>query len=538
VIRSFNADKPYDRFLREQLAGDELRPGDPEALVATGFALLGPDMDDSSDQMQRRLNTLNDMTDTVSSVFLGLTLGCARCHDHKFEPLSQKDYYRLQAFFMPARFQREAPVPTEAERAAWESEMAEYRANPTIRELDALETPFREKAREKKLAALSSEAQDEHRTPPEKRTTEQANLALETQAMVEVAEKDILAAMPADAKSRRKSFQDAVKKLPKAPSLPQAMTLSPGKPVATHVLFRGEYTMPREEVKAGFPEVLGGPGGPAPTRVALADWLISHPLTARVMVNRIWRQHFGRGLSPSPSEMGPHGASPSHPELLDWLAAEFAARGWSLKDMHRLILTSAAWKQSTATAHGAKADPENRLLWRMNRLRLEGEAIRDALLAISGRLNPAMGGPGVVPPVPPEAVRGIRGGYAPSPDPRDHVRRSVYIFAKRNFRFPFLEVFDAPDSNLSCPERGRSTTAPQSLTLLNAPEVMDAAKALAARLEKEAGPADRVDLAYRLVLGRRPSDRESALARDFLARSPLAELCRVLFNLNAFVYVE
>jgi hypothetical protein len=175
----------------------------------------------------------------------------------------------------------------------------------------------------------------------------------------------------------------------------------------------------------------------------------------------------------------------------------------------------------------------------MNRLRLEGEAIRDALLAISGRLNPAMGGPGVIPPVPPEAVKGIRGGYAASADPGDHARRSVYIFAKRNFRFPFLEVFDAPDSNLSCPERGRSTTAPQSLTLLNAPEVMDAAKALAARLEREsAEPSERVRRAYRLVLGRGPTDHESVLALEFLARSPLAELCRVLFNLNAFVYVE
>jgi len=539
VIRAFNADKPFDRFLREQIAGDELWPDEPEALVATGFALLGPDMDDSSDQMQRRLNTLNHMTDTTAAVFLGLTLGCARCHDHKFEPLSQRDYYRLQAFFMPALFRRDSPVPTPAERAACDAEMKVYQALPQVRELETLESPAREKVRHKKIAALSPEAQDAHRTPPEKRTTEQSNIAIETESMLEVTEKDLLGAMSGEVKARRKTLQEEIKRLPKPPSLPQAMTITAGKPAKTFVLFRGEYTMPREEVQPGFPEVLGGPGAAKPSRAALAEWLIFHPLTARVMANRVWRHHFGRGLVSSPSEFGPHGQAPSHPELLEWLAAEFVARGWSLKELHRVILTSAAWRQSSAAVHGAKADPENRLYWRMNRLRLEGEAIRDSLLAVSGRLNPAMGGPGVTPPVPAEAARGIRGGYTPSADPRDHLRRSVYIFARRNFRFPFLEVFDAPDSNLTCPERGRSTTAPQSLTLLNAPEVMEAAKATAARLEREGGTtAERVELAYRLILGRQPTEREAALAREFLAVSPLAEFCRALFNLNAFVYAE
>ncbi len=539
VIRSFNADKPFDRFLREQVAGDELWPDDPEALVATGFNLLGPDMDDSSDQVQRRHNTLNDMTDTTAAVFLGLTLGCARCHDHKFEPLSQKDYYRLQAFYMPASFRRDAPVPTTAERVVFEKEMEEYNRHPQIREISAIEAPCREKAREKKLRALSAEAMEAHRTPPEKRTTEQANLALETEPMIEVAEKDLVAEMsPAD-RARRKALQEEIKRLPKPPSLPLAITVAPGKSARTFVLFRGEYTMPRDEVKPGFPEVLGGGEAPRPARSALADWLVAHPLTARVWVNRVWQHHFGKGLVPTPSEFGPHGQAPSHPELLDWLASEFVARGWKMKDLHRLLLTSETWRQSSGTAHGAKADPENRLYWRMNRLRLEGESVRDGLLAISGRLNPEMGGPGVVPPVPADAVRGIRGGWSVSPDPRDHARRSVYIFARRNFRFPFLEVFDAPDSNLSCPERGRSTTAPQSLTLLNADEVVAAAKATALRLEREAEDLDgRIDLAWRLILGRRPAERELALSREFLARSPLAEFCRALFNLNAFIYVE
>jgi hypothetical protein len=297
--------------------------------------------------------------------------------------------------------------------------------------------------------------------------------------------------------------------------------------------------MPGEEVQPGFPEVLGTKTS-GTERAALAEWLASpaNPLTARVMANRIWQHHFGRGLVSSPSEFGPRGQPPTQPELLDWLASEFIARGWSLKAMHRLILTSYAYRQSSVSPESVAKDPENRLCGRMNRLRLEGETIRDSLLAISGRLNPQMFGPGVYPPVPSDVLKGSK-GWTVSADPRDHVRRSIYIFARRNLRFPFLEVFDAPDSNLSCPERGRSTTAPQSLTLLNAEDVVLAAKATADRLEREAKATDdRIDLAYRLVLGRRPMSRELAVSREFLAKSPLSEFCRALFNLNAFVYVE
>jgi hypothetical protein len=538
VIRAFNDDKPFDRFVREQIAGDEISPGDPEALVATGFNLLGPDMVDSSDQVQRRLLTLSDMTDTTASVFLGLTLGCARCHDHKFEPLSQMDYYRLQAFFAPAAFRRETPVPTPSERASFERDMAEWRALPQLQELSRLEAPVREKIRERKLAKLNDEMRLAVSTPPEKRNVEQANLALETEPMLEVSDKEIADAMPAPDRARRKALLDESKKLPRPPSLPMAMTLSPGKPAKTFVLHRGEHSMPREEVAAGFPEVLGAPPAGS-SRAALADWIASpgNPLTSRVLVNRLWQHHFGRGIVSTPSEFGPRGAKPSHPELLDWLASDLVARGWSLKAMHRLILSSEAYRQSTSSPHAAR-DPENQHFGRRNRVRLEGEAIRDSLLAISGRLDLRMGGPGVFPPIPADVLKGSK-GWTVSADPRDHVRRSVYIFSRRNLRFPFLEVFDAPDSNLSCPERGRSTTAPQSLTLLNAPEVMDAAKATAARLEREAASADaRIVLGYRLILGRRPQDREIELARGFLAASPLTEFCRVLFNLNGFLYVD
>jgi mono/diheme cytochrome c family protein len=580
VIKSFNDDKPYDRFIREQIAGDELWPGDPEALTATGFNLLGPDMVDSSDQVQRRHNTLNDMTDTASLAFLGLTMGCARCHDHKFEPLSQRDYYGLQAFFTPAKFQREQPIPTPDVRAAYDAAMKKFNEHPKVRELVALEAPEREKIFQRKVDKLAPEAQVAHRTAPEKRDAEQANLVLETADKVTVSEKELAAAFGGENKSRRNELLEAVKKLPKPPTLPKAMalTVADGPLPKTFVLHRGEYSQPGEEVAAAFPTVLKvgrdsvEPSHKSPTRLdgvsphqrlALADWIASpaNPLTARVMVNRIWKHHFGRGLVATPSEFGTHGAKPSHPELLDWLASEFIARGWSVKAMHKLMLMSATYQQSSVVGRGVLTaprnearqaqerraedsapyhlDPANTLLSRMNRLRLEGEVIRDSLLVISGQLNPQMGGPGVFPPVPKELFAGAKGGWPQNDRVSEHSRRSIYIFARRNLRFPFLEVFDAPDSNLSCPSRERSTTAPQSLTLLNADEVTTAARLTAERLEKECPSADeRVALAYRLALGRPPTAKELALAHAFLRQSPLNEFCRALFNLNEFVYVE
>jgi hypothetical protein len=259
------------------------------------------------------------------------------------------------------------------------------------------------------------------------------------------------------------------------------------------------------------------------------------------MVNRIWQHHFGRGIVATPSDYGTHGARPSHPELLDWLASEFMARGWSIKQMHRLLLTSATYQQASSSdsTQAAAIDPDNRLYWRMSRLRLEGELIRDTLLAVSGKLNSEAGGPGVFPPIPEDALNGAR-GWSVSPDPRDHCRRSVYIFARRNLRFPFLEVFDAPDNNLSCPSRERSTTAPQALTLLNADDVLAAANAMAARLMAEAPSVEkRIELAYRLTISRAPTEREAAISRQFIVSgAPLSEFCRALFNLNEFVYVE
>ena len=592
VIQSLNEDKPYDRFIREQIAGDELWPDDAEAITATGFHLLGPDMVDSSDQIQRRHNTLNDMTDTTALVFLGLTFGCARCHDHKFEPLSQRDYYGFQAFFTPAKFNREKSIATPSRREAYAVAMREYNSHPKLLELIAVEAVARQKVFDKKVAQLPAEAQAAHRTPPDQRTAEQSNLVLETEAKVKVSDKEITAALTSEEKKQQADIRNEVEKLPKPPALPAAMAMESvrGSKAKTFLLNRGDYNQPGDEVTPGFPQVLTAqlrPGSQVPktdslhvsdsstdvtdasawkmNRANLADWIASpvNPLTARVMVNRIWQHHFGQALVLTSSDFGTHGQAASHPLLLDWLASDFITRGWDIRRMHRRILSSATYCQGSTLERNSPAndanhsnpssegnnpfavwtkasqlDPDNRLYWRMNRIRLEGEVIRDSLLAISGQLNSSMNGPGVSPPIPKELFAGAQ-GWSVSESKSQHFRRSIYIFARRNLRFPFLEVFDAPDNNLSCAMRERSTTAPQSLTLLNSNEVTAAAKVTASRIKYESPSTEQqIESAYRLALGRTPTDSERIMVEKFLINSPLDEFCRALFNLNEFVYVE
>ncbi|HEX4613937.1 MAG TPA: DUF1549 and DUF1553 domain-containing protein [Urbifossiella sp.] len=558
VVRALNADKPYDRFVTEQLAGDEAYPGDPDARVATGFNLLGPDMTDSSDQAQRRLNTLTDMTDTAALAFLGLTLTCARCHDHKFEPVPQTDYFRFQAFFAPAAFRTDLPAATPAEvrdRAAAEARYLEMTKG--VRDLiEGIEGPHRRRLVEAKLAALSPDARTAHRTPPGERTGGQQELVAETAAKVRVADTDVAKALTPDEKTAADTLRAKLKTFDdrKPRPLPVAMGLTdrPGPPPKTYLLERGELGNKGAEVQPGFPTALT-PGGqpvaatvePAPPssgrRLALARWLTgsTNPLTARVVVNRLWQHHFGRGIVATASDFGIRGRLPTHPELLDWLACELVEGGWTLKRMHRLMLLSDTYQQSTHASDAAiRLDPDNALLSRMNRQRLEGEAVRDALLAASGRLNTRAGGPGVVLP---DLARAA-GGSRPVPvtaDAAEHTRRSIYLFARRNLRDPFLEAFDLPDSNQSCPKRERSTTAPQALSLLNSADAMAAAKALAERVAREADTEPgRITRAYRLALGRAPTAAELDRAAAFLATSPRSELCRALFNLNEFVYLD
>jgi hypothetical protein len=592
VIRAFNADKPYDRFVQQQLAGDELFPDDLDALVATGFNRNWPDEYNAVNLEQRRQEILNDMTDTTALVFLGLTVGCARCHDHKYDPISQKDYYRVQAFF--AAFQpADMPLAGRADVEQYRRQLAEWQAKTADlrRQMSALEEPYRGQFFRERKRRFPREYQQLLDIPTEKRTPLQQQLASMVLKQVESTSGEAVQRMKPEV---RKQWQALAQQLaafdrsrPQAPPAAMALTDVGAVAPATHRLRRGEWDHPGKAVRPGFLSALDGRPAPAAhpgqhttgRRSVLARWLTDprNPLTARVMVNRLWQHHFGRGIVATPSDFGSQGEPPTHPELLDWLAVEFRESGWSLKHMHRLIVLSATYRQSCIADCGLRIadsssirnlqsairnrsdpqsiDPDNRLLWRMNRRRLEGEALRDAMLAVSGELNLKMGGPGIYPELPAEmkAPRTGWNGWPTSADPAERHRRSVYVFVKRNLRYPLLTVFDATDRNETCPRRNVSTNAPQALTLLNDRVVLDRAKALARRVLCEAGPDhDRlIDRACRLTLGRPPDAEEARLMHVYLGRETerrrgrgnagtpaVTDLCHALLNLNEFIYVD
>ncbi|MBI2680830.1 MAG: DUF1553 domain-containing protein [Candidatus Solibacter usitatus] len=499
VIRAFNNDKPYDRFLMEQLAGDEIAPAEDETLIASGFNRLGPLRKNAGNQevASSRNEVLTEMTNIVGSALLGVTLGCARCHDHKFDPFRQSDYYRMQAYFA-AVHDKDVPKATAEEQSAWKA-----RSDLIDEEL-------------KRIRAVMKDAPNAEKPALEKK-------------LAEVEER-------------------------KPEPLPALFSVSddPARRSPVHLLARGDYQNKGDRVGMRPPGVLlpdgaaeAAPDAPTP-RANLARWVTDpeNPLTARVMVNRIWHYHFGRGIVATPNDFGRMGERPSHPELLDWLANEFVASGFSVKHIHRLILASNTYRQSSGAGDAAaiEKDPDNRLLWHFNRRRLDAEEIRDAMLAASGKLNLAAGGPSVIVPIEKELVDAL---YKPSqwavtPDPAEHNRRSVYLIAKRNLRLPSMEVFDAPDLLVSCPRRESSTHAPQALELLNGALANQQAAALAERLEREAHSArQRVELAYRLATGRAPTSAELRLALNFLRQqAKLQQFALAIFNLNAFLYVD
>jgi hypothetical protein len=560
VVRALNGDLPYDAFVRLQLAGDEVRPGDPSAFIATGFNRCYPDMVDLNDQGLRRQNALNDITETTGLVFLGLTIGCARCHDHKFDPIPQTDFYALQAFFTPARFRDDYPLASARDRLIyerWERELATVRAS-----LIRLEAPWRDLLAPGPPPGLSDLAAAAFAKAQADRSARDVELVFDALSR----DKRITAALwpilldPIIAYARRERLTRLERLERSGPgALPKARGVDESRPDAppTYLLRRGEFGARGAEVAAAFPAVLcsresGAVAKPRPSnrssgrRAALADWLLKpgHPLTARVMVNRIWSHHFGRGLVGTTSDFGTMGDEPTHPELLDWLASEFVARRWSMKAIHRLIVTSAVFRQSSHfDGPGPTADPENTLLWRQNRQRLDGEAIRDSLLAASGRLNQTMSGPSVFPELPPELKRlSSKGAVWPvSPRLEDRERRSLYVFVRRNLRYPFFEVFDRPDTNASCPQRAVTTIAPQALSLLNSRMAHDAAQSLAKRALREAGPdrGKQLERIARTVFGRPPDATETKLIAEFLGRGlALDHICLALVNTNSFIYID
>ena len=480
VIGALNADKPFDQFVREQLAGDEFETKTDDSITATAFYRLGPWDDEPADKRQAEWDEFDDIVSNTGSVFLGLTIGCARCHDHKFDPIPQKDYYALTAFLRNIR------------RYGKDKSATHYEPN----------------------------------------------------------EDSILVALPS---GTGKTL---------------AVTQRSDVAFPTNLLIRGDSGNLGPEVKPGFVQVLckdpiaataklPRPKKDAPAwghRTALSNWITSpqNPLTSRVIVNRLWHYHFGRGIVETPNDFGRSGLRPSHPELLDWLASALVRRGWSLKQMHRLILTSSTYRQASRVDHPAAltTDPANRLLWRQNLRRLEAEAIRDSILAASGSLNLRMAGRGIFPTLPAEvlATQSRPGLGWDDCAPAEQSRRSVYIFVKRTLGVPILETLDFASPDTTTPSRGTTTIAPQALILLNSAFIQEQAALFAERLRRDAHGdlAAQVDRAFRITLARKPTAEEQQVAFDFVTRqtrndsmvSALTEFCRLMLNLNEFVYVD
>jgi len=470
------------------VAGDELWPEDGDAVLATGLYCVGPALSESAMiSTQLEYEWLTDAADTTGAAFLGLTLGCARCHDHKYDPFTQRDYYAMQAIFA------------------------------------ASDRPFPDKIRVNRIKALNGLLSD---APVPKELLNDPRCTIKNQD---------------DLKELRLFHRD------------ETMTI--------HRLNRGELNKPREVVEPGVPAVLlakehapdFAQTPPEKRRTVLAQWLTSpdNPLTARVLVNRVWGWHFGQALVRTPNDFGAQGEPPTHPELLDWLARDFVEHGWSLNHLHRTILLSRTYQMSSVAKTQA-GDPENRLLAHFPRQRLAGEAIRDTLLACAGSLNLKASGSPVVPPLSGQELTGLfdaKGKWPVTKDSAEHTRRSVYLLARRTFVYPLFAAFDAPESMTSCPQRTRTVVPAQALTLLNSPFAREQSAVFARRLLKECGdkPEDVVPRAWQLAFGRPATQAEVERALLFLRKrtdaetefeTALAELCLALFNANEFIYVD
>jgi hypothetical protein len=606
VIDALNADKPYDQFLTEQLAGDEVPGSNAETQIGTTMLRLGPWDDEPADLLSDRYDQLDDIVATTSATFIGLTLRCARCHNHKFEPFSQQDYTRWQAIFAPlnrpqkdkVEFDREvgppdqvaahlalvkqldaqtADIETQVRTLGWQvcQEAVAAGRLKTEKTADAGTAgsdvlPSAKELPPEALAAIAIE--------PDKRNDAQKKLVRTHAAKLATMVRE-LASVDRGAQLDECERQLTAVKAKYPPPLQRGYIWYEDGPSfdASHVFRRGDPRNPGEEVGPGFPAILidHPPAPPAPTaystgrRLQLARWLTQpdHPLTARVMVNRLWQHHFGDGIVATENDFGVMGSAPSNQPLLDWLASEFVAGGWQIKRMHRMMVLSQTYQMaSTANPAAEKIDPEDALLWRFRPRRMEAEALRDTILAVSGQLNPSPRGPGIYPKIS-QAVLETQSrpgdGWKTS-DPAAAARRSVYIFVKRTLLLPEMEVLDFPSTEETCEQRVVSTVAPQALTLLNGEFINEQAQAFAQRIAREAGDdnAARVERAYRLAFSRPPSEKERATVLDFLVRQQqlieadakgeasdaknagstklkaLAALCLVLFNTNEFAYLQ
>ncbi len=585
VIRAFNSDKPYDRFVKEQIAGDELWPDDADALVATGFNRHFPDEWNARNLRQRRQEILNDITDTVGSALLGTTYACARCHDHKFDAVLQKDYYKLQAFFAGMRTKDDFVLATNAEQAEYAAKLADWEEKTkAIREqLTVVEAPAWKFFDEDALEKYPEEIDQVLTMPPAARSPLQWSFYHMARWQYQFAPgengKNIEAQLKGAEKEKWQTLRkqlaafDAIKPAPLP--LGSGITDIGREAPAHHLLKGGTYDAYGAEVQPGVLSVIDPrpsmitPCDKAETtgrRTALANWLTDpqNPLVVRVMVNRLWQHHFGRGIIGTPNDFGMQRETETHRELLDWLAATFVEQGWSLKKMHRLMMLSNAYQQAASfNEASAQRDNDNQSLWHFRRRRLTGEELRDAILQVSGTLNPQMYGPSVYPEIPAE----LSGWKRNQPEDQQN-RRSIYVFVRRKLRFPLFQAFDMPDTHESCGRRNVTTTAPQALNLLNDPAMLRAAQAFAGRVTQQARQLDQqITLAYQLAYHRAPTADQLQSARAFIQQqtafarermnakaslalpvsatsanqaeaAALVDFCHALFNSNEFVYVN
>jgi hypothetical protein len=595
VIKSFNDDKPYDRFVKEQIAGDELWPNDPDALIATAFNRHYPDESNARNLPERRQQILNDITDTVGAVFIGMTYGCARCHDHKFDPILQADYYRLQAFFANTAADDHILLGTESERAAYErkKELWEEKTRDIREQMAKIEEPKRAEIikdyvdkypEEIKAALLKSPGQ---RSPFECQMVAKAELYLKPESHQYLAPvSGVVAKLKGDEKKKWETLNGELKKFaefnPGPPSIATGVRDLSANAPPTFLLRRGNYDAPVQPVQPGYLSIID----PKPARIhkvanpnstgrraSLAEILTDpgNPLPARVMVNRIWHNHFGKGIVGSPSDFGVKGERPTNPALLDWLASEFIRSGWSIKHMQKLIMGSATYRQSSADRESGNAiDPDNNLLWKFPRQRLEGEVIRDLALQTSGQLNTKIGGPSVFPQLP-EGME-TRGGWKVS-EGAERDRRSIYVFVRRNTRYPMFEAFDMPDTHESCPRRNVTTSPLQALTLLNSKLMLELSEHFANRVMTDAGfnASAQIERAFQIAYCRAPDSFEKKLAANFIEKqssivndriaagekvalpcdslqaaapseqahaAAMVDFCHMLMNSNEFVYMN
>ena len=558
VIRSLNSDKPYDRFIKEQLAGDELPDASDESLIATGYYRIGTWDDEPADPEQARFDALDDIVATTGQVFLGLTVNCARCHDHKLDPIPQKDYYSLLSFFQGTTQYGGAggsveenslrPLGPEAEKRRFAAEDTAYRQRLSVvthrlTEIYALV--------KKDLAPVEVE---EYHNPDAR----EAILKKRVPALLSEA----IFAEAVDLLKQKKTLDQSPPR-----GLEQALCVTErGKtPDKTFIMVRGNPHVPGDEVKPAFLSILAPPAAEirpltnsvpsSGRRLALANWIASpeNKLTARVMVNRIWQYHFGRGIVRSTSNFGSLGTPPTHPELLDWLATEFMRNGWRLKPLHRMIMLSSAYRMSSkGNPEGLKRDPENDLFWRFDMRRLDAEEIRDSILTVNGTLNRLMGGPPIYPDIPAEVLAGESrpGANWEISTPEQKARRSVYIHLKRSLAVPILASFDAADTDFTCPVRFATTQPTQALGLMNSVFSNEQAKIFAMFVIKSVGnrPEAQVEFALSRVLQRKPTAVEMQRGVRFIANTvskqqieeseALRYFCVVALNLDEFVYID